>query len=118
MATALKRALTEDTFAETMGLVVAAINKETDAKIAALQTQIKRLEAGMELKFGQWQPGQYKAGSIVSIPALGIYRAVDDTAAHPSKSASWQLLLKAGRDGRDGRDAVEPPAQRTARSSR
>ena len=115
-----RNVLTTDLFEGVMVRILAAVRQETDAKLAAMEIKIKRLEAAMqEFRFeGPWQAGQkYTRGSVVSIPALGIYRALSDTDARPGSSDAWQLLLKAGRDGRDYMPPP-PPAVRTVRSQR
>ena len=88
-----------------------------------LEQRIEALEARAEnFKFaGQWQPGQtYTRGSVVAVPASGLYYCERDTQAHPSAGGgSWVLLVKSGRDGKDGAAApAEPPQQRTTRSHR
>jgi hypothetical protein len=104
--------------------LVRGIYQETDAKIAALEAKLARVEAAAAgFRFlGLWREGErYAPGDVVSIPACGIYRCTRDTMARPDHDGvGWELLAKSGRDGRDGRDAPlsEPPEQRAVRSAR
>jgi hypothetical protein len=107
----------DDALVEVMGRVVAEINRETDAKIAALEAKINGLQAAMqEFRFvGQWAEFKtYKAGNFVSMGGQ-IFHANADTNSRPGMDSTWTLACKSGRDGRDGKDATppEPPTQRT-----
>jgi hypothetical protein len=109
----------DDAFVEMMGHVVAAIHQETDAKIAALEIKITRLQAAMsEFKFvGQWQEHKsYKTGNFCSTGGQ-VWHANADTDSRPGIDSTWTLAVKSGRDGRDGRDAV-PPAPTEPRTTK
>jgi hypothetical protein len=109
----------EDAFVEAMGLVVAAIHRETDTKIAALDAKIARLETALSaFAFkGAWVEGQrYKRGNFCS-PGGAVYHCQVDTLTRPGTDDKvWTLAVPRARDGRDGKDYVAP--ERVVRSHR
>jgi hypothetical protein len=112
----------DDAFVAVMGRVVAEINRETDAKIAAFEAKISGLQAAMqEFAYkGAWTERQYRTGNFVSMGGQ-VYHANADTTSRPGSDSSWTLAVKSGRDGRDGKDGAAPtelPASRTVRSHR
>ena len=113
--------LREDKFEEVMVLILSAIYRETDAKFAALESKLTRLEtAQQEFSYkGNWQEGkQYKRGNFVTLGS--VWHANVDTRSKPGSDSDWALVVPKPRDGRDGKDYVppEPPERRTTRSHR
>jgi hypothetical protein len=120
------RFATDDEIAQAIGIVIAEVHRETDAKIAALNAKIARLETAMEqFKFkSAWVEGdQYRAGNFCSHGGA-IFHCCADTKSKPGNDdKSWLLVVPRARDGRDGKDGkdftpLELSAQRTVKSAR
>jgi len=67
-----------------------------------MRARIEALEARPALKYlGVWTPGKYEQGHCVTL-AGSVWIAKEPTSAKPGDGAtSWQLAVKAGRDGKD-----------------
>ena len=107
----------ENQFVEVMGLVVAAIQQEFDAKLARLESAMQ------EFRYcGTWIDGRvYKRGNFVTLGA--VWHCNDTTLSRPGTNNDWALAVPKPRDGRDGKDATaeapaETPERRTVRSRR
>ena len=72
--------------------------------IGPLERRIAELEQRPSLKYqGVWRSDvQYAGGDTVSHGG-GMWVAMGATKARPGDGRSWQLAVKAGRDGKDAR---------------
>jgi hypothetical protein len=114
----------DDALQDVLVRVVAAIHKQTDGKIAALEAKLNALQSAMaQFKFvGQWREGmQCRAGNFITTGGQ-VWHCNADTTSRPGTDSSFTLAVKSGRDGRDGRDFTPPPPSpggpRETRSSR
>jgi hypothetical protein len=100
----------DDTFAQTMAMIVAAITNEMDAKLTALEARLA------EFAFrGAWIEGrQYKRGNFVTLGS--VWHAAVDTRSKPGTDSDWVLVMSKPRDGKDA-PLPEPPEPRTVRSA-
>jgi hypothetical protein len=107
---------------ESIGRLIAEAAQVLEARCAALEAKIARLEeAAKEPRYkGVWVPDQtYTRGDFCTLG--GIWHCdVVTTRMRPGTDASWTLALPKPRDGRDGKDAApsEPPERRSVRSQR
>jgi len=84
---------------------VEGIHKYIAAVVRPLVERIKALE-GLQTKTladayrGIWIPNPYERGAIVTHKG-GLWLAVQGGDGRPGESATWKLIVKAGRDGKD-----------------
>ncbi len=75
--------------------------KKLNAQLAALQDRIGIVEMkGITYRGTYQRSAEYKRGEMTTHRG-SMWSAVKSTSDEPGKTASWQLAVKAGRDGKD-----------------
>jgi hypothetical protein len=93
---------TEKAVGEALRVVIGELKREAEARCAALEAQINRLQSAVEQfrYVGQWEQKPYRAGNFVTF-ASGIWHANNDTRERPGVNGDWSVAVPKGRDGKD-----------------
>ena len=82
-----------------------ARNKERNAKLEALEAEVRELKAAPKLEYkGVWASDlAYDVGAFVTHGGSLWHSNVNQNQARPGEHSHWTLVAKRGRDGRDVR---------------